>query len=117
MKGRSRLLRVIWIAWLLLVITGSLLSSESAAMKLLDIAWFGDKAMHFAAYGVLGLIPVLHERKPLAWTLVAVALATGIVLETLQMYSAVGRTADIMDIGANLLGLVAGALVALPFRS
>lgn len=68
-----------------------------------------DKILHFAAYGVLALPLVL--KKPNYWLLLLVGygLCSG-VIELIQPYA--HHRTDIMDVLANVLGLVSGSIVA-----
>ena len=68
-----------------------------------------DKILHFAAYSVLALPLVL--KKPNYWILVLIGygLCSG-GIELIQLYA--NHRTDVMDVLANIVGLVSGSIVA-----
>ena len=93
----------------------SLLPEDSRPVQTLSLLPFGDKVHHALSYAVLGFIPVLHEKGRTAAALVAVAVTLGWVIEVVQGYT--GRTPDVADGIADLVGITAGVLIGLAFRS
>ncbi|TEW49816.1 VanZ family protein [Psychromonas algicola] len=90
---------------LFLVITITVLSFT----PLLNALASCDKILHFTAYFVLVLPLIL--RKPRYWfvLLIIYALSSG-VIELLQPYA--NHRTDVMDVLANISGLVCGSVVA-----
>ena len=109
-----RFLRLGWAAWLVLVVTVSLLPGESRPIQALSALPFGAKIHHAASYALLGFLPVLRERRRTAIALLVAVTVLGGVVEVLQPYT--GRTTDLMDWMANLAGMAVGAWIALLFR-
>src|SRR5215475_9559830 len=69
-----KLLRGVWLLAVLVVIVGSLLPSDSGAMRAINRLPLSDKAEHSAAYAFLAFVPAIHERRRrvLAFTVGAV---------------------------------------------
>ena len=76
-----------------------------------------DKLMHFGAYLLLSLLPMIssESRRRAVVTGVLMALL-GVVLEGTQNFSP-GRDVSLGDIIANNLGVICGLLAGLPLRS
>jgi len=108
-------LRLAWLALIVLVVTGSLLPGSSGIMRELDRLDLNDKLEHGAAYAGLGFLPTLHESSSKLMFLLPALVFMGVLLEFGQLYSP-GRTYDLYDMLADLAGVAAGFLVALPFR-
>ena len=68
-----------------------------------------DKLLHFIAYGVM-VLPVSLERVFPQFLVFIIALAYGGFIELIQPFW--GRVADIMDMWANIAGVVFGILIA-----
>lgn len=68
-----------------------------------------DKLLHFIAYGVM-VLPVSLERVYPQFLVFLIALTYGGFIELIQPFW--GREADIMDMLANITGLIFGILVA-----
>jgi VanZ family protein len=104
----TRALRLIWVAALAAVIVGSVLSAQSAAMRLIDRAGINDKAEHFTAYAVLAALPSLDRFRcrRLGATIVALFFL-GAFLELAQLFGP-GRTCDWHDLFANSCGIAIG---------
>lgn len=110
-------LRILWVCALIVVITGSLLSPKSKPMELIDELPVSDKIEHFSAYFVLALLPALHERAHVAWSLAGAMILLGVALEYGQFYEANGRDFEYLDMVADTAGVITGMLTAWPFRS
>ena len=91
------------IAFLILVL--SLQPPGEGGPKLL----VSDKLLHFIAYGVM-VIPVSLERVYPQFLVFLIALAYGGFIELIQPFW--GREADIMDLWANIAGIIFGILIA-----
>lgn len=114
-QRRERLwLRGAWFSGCALVVMGSLLPGEAAPVLWLT-RFLGDKALHFSAYTVLALLPVLRESRRWAVLCLAVVMALGMTLEWAQHFVA-GRYSEGADLAANSIGVALGALLGLAFR-
>jgi len=99
---------VAWVAWAVAVIVGSLLPGP-----LLPAAPVSDKIEHFTAYFGLCVLPPLFlgSRRQILWSPVAMILLS-ISLEIAQTQIP-GRTFDLYDIRANMIGAGAGFVVGM----
>jgi VanZ family protein len=91
------------------VSVGSLLPSSSAPIQL--VSGVSDKLLHFLAYVVLGLLPVLWAgrwRQSIVMVLAMVAL--GLALEYGQIFVP-GRGFELADLVTDDAGLLCGVLV------
>lgn len=68
-----------------------------------------DKLLHFIAYGLM-VLPVSLERAYPQLLVFMIALACGGGIELIQPFW--GREADIMDLCANVAGIIFGILIA-----
>jgi hypothetical protein len=75
----------------------------------LDDAGYSDKAMHLMAYAVLGLLPAMHERRPVLFLMAAGTFLMGVGLELGQATTAT-RFFELLDIASNGAGLAIGVL-------
>ncbi|HEU0142597.1 MAG TPA: VanZ family protein [Bryobacteraceae bacterium] len=98
------------------VVVGSLLPSSSPPIEMIDLLHLSDKLLHSAAYAVLSFLPALHENRWMLAGLILGLLSLGVLLEFGQSYFS-DRMFDLHDMIANAVGLVAGLVVALPFRA
>jgi VanZ family protein len=105
--GQRAILRLVWFGCALAVIVGSLLPSDSFAIRTLERLPLNDKAQHALAYAVLTLLPVFHEKWRSAAILLVMVAAMGILLEFAQLYSP-GRSYDIHDMLADAAGIIIG---------
>jgi VanZ family protein len=103
-----------WVAWIVVVIVMSVLPESAPPIELLS--HFSDKLMHFIAYGVLGLLPVLAlESRPAAAAAVLAMVVLGFALEGVQALVP-GRSFDLLDFAADNLGVLSGAAFGLVLR-
>jgi len=112
---RAETLRILWIVCLAVVIVGSLLPGDSAAMRALDKLDVNDKVEHLLAYAVLAFLPAIHERRRNLVVVLILAAALGVLLEFGQLYSP-GRSFDIYDMLADAVGIIIGTVAGLPLR-
>ena len=112
---RTIILRLVWAAAVVVVITGSLLPGDSSAMQTISGLHVNDKVQHGLSYAVLAWLPVLHERLRIAAVLLVLVAALGVLVEFGQLYSP-GRSFDIHDMIADFAGIVAGAVIGLFLR-
>ena len=106
MKLLVQWVRKYWVLTsLLFVITITVLSFTPLSNALAS----SDKILHFTAYFVLALPLIL--KKPRYWfvLLIVYAISSG-VIELLQPYA--NHRTDMMDVLANISGLVCGSVVA-----
>ena len=115
-RQRAATLRLLWTVCLIAVVVGSLLPAGSAPMRALDKLDINDKVQHLLAYAVLAFLPALHERLRKLAVLLLIAAALGVLLEYGQLYSP-GRTFDVHDMLADVLGIALGTAIGLPLRS
>lgn len=112
---RTRLLRLVWAAAIVVVIVGSLLPADSRAIQTIGQLHVNDKVEHGLAYAVLGLLPVLHERLRMAALSLVLVAVLGVLLEFGQLYSP-GRSYDTHDMMADFAGVAVGGVVGLWLR-
>jgi VanZ family protein len=98
-----------------MVIVGSLLPSNSRAMRALDRLPLSDKADHTAAYAVLAFLPAIHERRSRVMAAVAGAILLGIALEFAQRATG-WRDFEVADMAADAVGVAAGLAMGWAFR-
>jgi len=117
LQWRRRWLHWVWWCALCLVIAGELSPATSPLMRAVGALDINDKAMHFGAYLLLSLLPMitLESRRRAMVTGVLMALL-GVALEGGQSFSP-GRDVSLGDIMANNLGVICGLLAGLPLRS
>jgi VanZ family protein len=108
-------LRLVWIGCASAIIVGSLLPSDSFALRALERLPISDKAEHALAYAVLTLLPVFHEKWRDVAILLVIVAAMGILLEFGQLYSP-GRSYDIHDMLADAAGIIIGIASGLLLR-
>jgi VanZ family protein len=97
------------------VIVISLLPGDSRPVQALTALPFGDKVHHALSYVVLGFLPVLREKVRPAVALLAAAVVLGWIIEIVQAYT--GRTPDMIDGMADVLGIAVGAFAGWAVRS
>ena len=94
-----------------LVSVGSLLPGSSPAIKLLSHV--SDKLLHFLAYVVLGLFPVLWaQSRRTAMAVLLSMVVLGLALECGQTLVP-GRGFELADLAADGAGVLCGALVGI----
>src|ERR1700680_2320030 len=112
----QRTVVVLWFVAICAVTIGSLSPADSSFMFALDCLDVNDKLLHFSAYVVLALLPMLGLRaKGIALGAAGSMALLGLLLELAQNFSP-GRTPDIFDELANVLGVACGIALALPLR-
>ncbi len=102
------LLRVLWTAWLICVLAGSLASGKeiSSLDRVLPFLEY-DKLLHFAAYAGLAVLSILAFERRRAILVALSSILLGAVIELAQHFSP-GRTPDVTDAIANTLGVFSG---------
>lgn len=106
--------------WALIIVVGSLLSSS----KVPSIA-VSDKGIHFVFYAIFAFLlyfPVYRTKKIAfsflgsAVIVVLIGFTFGALIELVQDRYIVGRFGEWLDLVANSLGLLVGALVGVIFK-
>ena len=110
------LLRILWLLAVLIVVTGSLLPADSPPMRALSQLHLSDKFEHVVAYAVLACLPATHERRRVVVAAAIGAVALGVALEYLQLYSG-WRDFEVGDMIADAAGAACGLAAASPLRS
>lgn len=113
LERAHQLLRVLWVLAALAVVVGSLLPPSSAAIRALS--GISDKAIHFLAYFVLGILPALHERMLTAALMIVASIGLGVALEFGQRTFS-GRSFEMADMVADGCGALSGLLLGLLLR-
>jgi VanZ family protein len=112
----KRMLRVAWLAGIVIVAAGSLAPSDSSSMRMLDSLEISDKIQHFAAYALLAVLPAIHERRGFVIGAAIGVLVLGAGLEYLQLYSG-WRDFEFADMVADGVGICFGLAVGAPIRT
>ncbi len=107
-KKSPQVLWFVWAADLLFILSGSLAPGPLLNSVPLDIIPLGDKSVHFLAYALFALVPAVAAARTFAVLISTGLMATlGLVLEFGQKWVP-GRSFDLADFAANVLGLIAG---------
>lgn len=112
---RRRRLRITWVFSILLVIAGSLAPATSGPMEVVSRLPVSDKVLHFTGYGILAILPALHEPWRTLWRVSVGVVLLGVLLEFGQRYSP-GRTFEVADMLANLAGVLCGLAIGRAIR-
>ena len=106
----------LWSAAICVVLIGSLSPSDSALMRTVDGLDINNKILHFSAYVCLAILPVLGIRKRNKALMAAASMVLlGLLVEFAQNLVP-GRTPEVADEVANILGVASGIAIAFPFR-
>jgi len=99
------------------VVLGSLSPANSLLMRAVASTHIQDKILHFVAYVFLAIFPVLvNHRKEEALGGAASLILLGLLLEITQRFVP-GRSPEVADEVANVLGVLCGMALAFPFRA
>jgi VanZ family protein len=113
---QRKLLQCMWAVTFCCVAIGSLLPSSSPVISALGRIGVNDKLIHFSAYLVLGLLPVVSfASKPKGVLTGLSMILVGALLEWGQSFVP-GRQVEFGDMVANNLGVLCGLLAGLPLR-
>ena len=116
----NRLFGFLFPTWLVLLTVLSLMPADDLDLDGPDIPYL-DKWAHFGFYGVAAVLGALYlwERKrpdPVpgkSLLFLGIALAVyGMIIEVLQGIGGQDRSAEWLDLGANILGIVSGAWIS-----
>lgn len=76
---------------------------------------YTDKFEHVLAYAVISFFWMLSRKTGKInlkfWSILLLIIGYGIIIELLQMSVTVNRTGDLLDVLANSLGVVLGAII------
>ena len=114
-EALKRILRALWLLAIVTVIVGSLLPGDSTPMEILSELPISDKVDHAVAYAILAWLPATHERRKVMVTAALGAVAMGVGLEYVQLYSG-WRDFEAGDMLADAAGAGCGLLAAIPMR-
>jgi len=97
------MLQLIFIVYILLVITISLIPTAIGGSGL-----YSDKLAHFLAYGGMGFLAYMSvDSVKKRFYLFLLIISLGVVLEFFQFFIP-GRSASFLDVIANTIGVVSG---------
>ena len=98
--------------WATAILVGSVMPSLELPSPTFT---FQDKLVHAVAYAVLAALCTLSiprlRRIPAALRSIVLAMTYGILLEIIQGLFIPGRSFDLLDIAANAVGAVLGAVI------
>jgi len=104
-------MRALWFLAIAVVVTGSLLPGNSAALRWLAMLHVSDKAEHFLAYAVLAWFPGWLYSRASGLSACGMLFALGVALEIAQT-AVPGRSCELMDALADLAGVLSGFAVS-----
>lgn len=109
--------RCLWTAAIGAVVVGSLSPGNSSLMVAVGRLRVGDKVLHFTAYLLLAILQVIGFRRgtSIVWA-VAASVSLGLLLEIIQNFVP-GRSPEVADQVANMMGIGCGMALAFPFRA
>jgi VanZ family protein len=114
-KGRTLILSL-WAVLMCCVVFGSLLPAASPVMVAVGRLHVSDKVLHFSAYLMLSLLPVIGFRDRRRGLIAGLSMfVLGLLLEDGQHFSP-GRAVELGDVIANGAGVSCGVLLAPPIR-
>lgn len=100
------------VSWFVLLTAGSLLPGKTLPSASWNVFDNFDKVLHFLAYfGLMALIGLANKRKTLLnqkglLSVVIILAFYGVLLESIQAYMAHDRYFEVLDILANIMGLI-----------
>jgi VanZ family protein len=109
--------RYLWPVAMGAVVLGSLSPANSVLIRAVASIHIQDKILHFVAYIFLAIFPVLGMRRK--WEALVGAgsmMLLGLLLEITQHFVP-GRSPELGDEVANMLGVLCGMALAFPFRA
>ncbi len=99
------------------VVLGSLSPANSFLIRTVASIHIQDKILHFVVYVFLAIFPVLGMRRKFEALVAASSMMLlGLLLEITQHFVP-GRSPEIADEVANMLGVLCGMALAFPFRA
>jgi VanZ family protein len=115
-QNKRIVILVLWAVLMCCVVVGSLLPAASPVMVAVGRLHISDKVLHFCAYLVLSLLPVVGFRDRRRGLIAGLSMfVLGLLLEDGQHFSP-GRAVELGDVIANGAGVSRGVLLAPPIR-
>lgn len=104
------------IAWTIFILVASGISSGTVKDLKLDIFFLFDKIGHGAAYMMYVIFWAIafsatQKRNKSIWIAFVTSVLLGITLEIMQKYLFIGRSADFLDMLANISGSIVGTII------
>ena len=115
LHSRPAIIPSLWVISLICITTGELLPGNSRPITAFDSLNVSDKLLHLVAYALLALIPTFGFRLRTAGLFLLASELVGVALEFAQ-FLIPQRSGDPIDVGANTLGLLLGAVVGRVLR-
>lgn len=112
----KRILRILWLLAIFTVMVASVLPSDSSPMRALNQLHISDKIEHMGAYLALAFLPAIHERRRFVIAAALGAVALGVALEYVQLYSG-WREFEVADMIADAIGVCLGMAAGIGARS
>ncbi|PLX13588.1 MAG: hypothetical protein C0597_11510 [Marinilabiliales bacterium] len=102
----------------LVILYGSITSSSNLNKFDLIHLEHLDKLVHFILYFGLGLTfftsikkNIFISKRDITFLTLVLVISYGVIMEVLQFYFTIDRSADIMDVLANSLGCISGIII------
>lgn len=105
------LFRILFLLALLIILFGSL--SSGGSMPAINNV---DKVLHLLAYGGLSWLAIPSFSKTNVWKVFCILVFFGIGIEIAQSQMSFGRQGSLLDIYANVAGVILGVLFWLIFN-
>lgn len=104
------------IAWTIFILVASGISSGTVKELKLDIFFLFDKLGHGAAYMMYVIfwaiaLSATQKRNKSIWIAFVTSVLLGIAMEIMQKYLFIGRSADVLDLLANISGSIVGTII------
>jgi VanZ family protein len=115
-QHKRTLILLLWGLLMACVVVGSLLPAASPVIVVVGRMHISDKMLHFGAYLVLSVLPLIGFRERRRGMVAGLSMfLLGLLLEDGQQFSP-GRAVEFGDVIANGAGVVCGVLLAPPIR-
>ena len=113
---KRTLILLLWGLLMACVVVGSLLPAASPVIEAVGRLHISDKMLHFGAYLVLSVLPLIGFRERRRGVVAGLSMfLLGLLLEDGQQFSP-GRAVEFGDVIANGAGVICGLLLAPPIR-
>ena len=106
---KSKFFRTIWptLLWAFFILSTSVLTTPKVdGVKLFPHV---DKLAHFILYGILTFLMILYRKEKFieeSKLILLIAFSWGFTIELLQHYCTINRQFELLDLGANFLGII-----------
>lgn len=112
----TRWLRILWLLAILADVVASLLPADSLPIRTLGELRLSDKFEHLAMYAAVAMLPAIHERRRFIAAVSLGAVALGVVLEYVQLFSG-WRDFEYGDMVASAAGVGIGVAAGMVVRA